>query len=102
MRNRGELAEGWYDPSTLEKAKASASETSTIPESRLGIRDSPTYDDTTLANRSSDDDIVGPTLPGQATSTRAGGKRPGPALPNLQDIELNRGIDTLQLFIRLC
>jgi hypothetical protein len=36
------------------------------------------------------DDSIGPTLPGQ--ENRSKGKRTGPSIPNMQDLELRRGI----------
>ncbi|PGH23339.1 hypothetical protein AJ80_02592 [Polytolypa hystricis UAMH7299] len=39
--NRGELAEGWYDPSTLEKSRT---DTYTTTTGERASRDSPTYD----------------------------------------------------------
>lgn len=91
MRNRGELAEGWYDPATLHKAQASAVSNSTKPEPSQQPRGSPKYGSPTEAEESSDDDIVGPTLPGQHVALSKGNRRAGPAIPNLQDLELKRG-----------
>lgn len=86
MRNRGELAEGWYDPATLRKAQASAASTSlasSLPSSKRMK--------TEAQNESSDDDAVGPALPNNYITTHKAGKRSGPAIPNLQDLELKRG-----------
>lgn len=89
VRNRGELAEGWYDPATLQKAQASAAsyEESEQPPRP---RDSPKYG-SPVREDSSDDDLVGPTLPGREVTSHDKGKRPGPAIPNVQDLELRRG-----------
>jgi len=95
VRNRGELAEGWYDPATLQKAQASAASQPTEPESRQRPRGSPKYDSPTRSEESSDDDLVGPTLPGHDFSIRKGNRKAGPAIPDLQDLELKRGILSL-------
>ncbi len=68
LRNRGELAEGWYDPAT--KAKA---------EDRARDRTQPD-----LIDRHSDVDEFGPALPDH-TDSRA---RVGPAMPSGQDLQL--------------
>lgn len=100
--NRGELAEGWYDPNTLQKA---------IDSSRIAAeaeghgaatrwsdharRPSPDYGAVAATAGSSHDmdvedseDEFGPAaLPGQA-SMRA--SRAGPAVPRLEDLELQK------------
>lgn len=86
MRNRGELAEGWYDPATLRKAQASAVSTSLSSPLPLSKRVK-----TEAQDESSDDDAVGPALPNNYISTQKAGKRSGPAIPNLQELELKRG-----------
>ena len=88
MRNRGELAEGWYDPATLERAQASAVSNSTIGGSGRSRRQSPEYN---RQIESSDDDGPGPALPSGKDLNHQGNKRSGPAIPNLQDLELQRG-----------
>ena len=90
MRNRGELAEGWYDPATLQKAQASAASTSSNTGPPKRPRESPKYGSPVRSRESSEEDI-GPTLPGQDISTQKFNKRAGPAIPNLQDLELKRG-----------
>lgn len=91
MRNRGELAEGWYDPVTLRKAQASAASTARMARqyepSGEGHQDG--------EGDSSDDDDVGPALPSDYTVIKEG-KRSGPAIPNLQDLELRRGTSSLE------
>ncbi len=89
VRNRGELAEGWYDPATLQKAQASAATSSDFVETRRS-RNSPTYSPV-RPEASSDEDLVGPTLPGQEVAAFKRSKRQGPGIPNLQDLELQRG-----------
>ncbi|TKA77364.1 hypothetical protein B0A49_01503 [Cryomyces minteri] len=85
--NRGELAEGWYDPATQQKALEAPTP---APEdfSTRRQRDSPDYglaasrqpqDD----NSDNDDDDYGPALPGQQLTSR----RSGPAIPTMQDLE---------------
>ena len=88
VRNRGELAEGWYDPATFLKAQASAASTSAVADSSAIRRPSTNY---TKGDESSDDDGPGPALPNRGISSRKGNKRSGPAVPSLQDLEFQRG-----------
>ena len=92
VRNRGELAEGWYDPATLQKAQASASSNIVDTEYQSRRRDVPNYDSPKRAEESSDEDIVGPTMPDSQTNVHGTERRSGPAIPNLQDLELQRGM----------
>ena len=85
VRNRGELAEGWYDPATLHKAQASAS---TAASSKDIQRPSPDYD---RGNASSDDDGPGPALPSRNNEAYKESQKSGPAIPSSQDLELQRG-----------
>ena len=91
VRNRGDLAEGWYDPATLQKARASTASALSVAEPEKRLRGSPQYGSPPGAGESSEEDIVGPTLPGQEVSIHRSNKRAGPAIPNLQDLELRRG-----------
>ena len=91
VRNRGELSEGWYDPTTLQKAQASAASNPVHDERQSRPRDSPSYGSPRRAEESSDEDVVGPTMPGGETQIYKSDRRPGPAIPNLQDLELKRG-----------
>ena len=89
MRNRGELAEGWYDPATLQKAQTSAASNSSAAGADEIRRSSPVYN---RVNESTDDDDgPGPALPSRDSSSHKGNKRSGPAIPSLQDLELQRG-----------
>lgn len=93
MRNRGELAEGWYDPATLQKAQVSAASNAVNTERQSRPRDSPSYGSARGAEESSDDeDVVGPTMPSFGRQVYKSDKRPGPKIPNLQDLELQRGM----------
>lgn len=103
LRNRGELAEGWYDPETLQKATqntqaAEVADDNYRPESRTTARRevggkhkeaSPRYDRNTKQHDSDSDDSIGPSLPGQEGRSKG---RMGPSIPNMQDLELKRGI----------
>lgn len=82
VRNRGELAEGWYDPSTLQKAIDAESN----PEPAREKEPTPRNEDD-----SDDDDELGPAPPGQQHKSRQ--QRLGPSIPNLQDLELKRELD---------
>lgn len=90
-RNRGELAEGWYDPATLQKAKASAATTEAQPESRKRKRESPVYDEVRKQDEDSNEDEVGPAPMARSVHGYARGARPGAAIPNMQDLEMRRG-----------
>lgn len=108
LRNRGELSEGWYDPSTLQKAVASAAEFGDDSRDRAPIPQRPREGKEPVPVReqrsteaeisrgvdggnsvSDSDDSVGPALPGQENRSRR--SRTGPSIPNMQDLELKRG-----------
>ncbi|CAG8948480.1 unnamed protein product [Penicillium salamii] len=89
--NRGELAEGWYDPATLDRARQNFE-----PPVEDKGRESPDYTQGEGATGSAaqetqpeedDDDEYGPTLP-QPGSARVGFM--GPTIPRMQDLELKR------------
>ncbi|KOS39031.1 hypothetical protein ACN38_g10156 [Penicillium nordicum] len=98
--NRGELAEGWYDPVTLDKARRSVEEEPAAGP--RGGRQSPDYTQDQRATSEAprnpsvgdddddedEDDEYGPSLP-QARSGR-GGPQAGPAIPTMQDLELKK------------
>ncbi|KAL4991299.1 hypothetical protein BDW68DRAFT_174161 [Aspergillus falconensis] len=92
--NRGELAEGWYDPATLEKARhasavapGSGDSYKAAGEGRhQGILPS-AGDGVDEEQEDEDDDEYGPTP--QYDSSR-GGRAPGPAIPTMQDLELRK------------
>jgi hypothetical protein len=104
VRNRGELAEGWYDPLTLQKATAYEEQEGDSRDHNFGRQQSglPSRDpvvqktpkDEDRSPDSDSDDSIGPTLPGQ--NSRSTGKRVGPSIPNIQDLELKRGPATLR------
>lgn len=103
LRNRGELAEGWYDPETLQKATqntqaAEVADDNYRPEPSATARRemhgkhkeaSPRHDRNTKEDDSDSDDSIGPALPGQEGRSRG---RVGPSIPNMQDLELKRGM----------
>ncbi|KAH0548256.1 hypothetical protein GP486_008038 [Trichoglossum hirsutum] len=94
VRNRGELAEGWYDPSTKIKAQESASSHEGSGQPSGQRRASPDYGVAENPPRStegedSDDDTVGPVLPNHMST----GKRSGPAVPGMEDLELRREME---------
>ncbi|EDO00536.1 hypothetical protein SS1G_14406 [Sclerotinia sclerotiorum 1980 UF-70] len=101
LKNRGELSEGWYDPSTLRKAQESAKEyedeiaresnpiQSHEPSSSFTKRESE-YDNPGRVedDENDSDDSIGPTLPGEMNKVKM--NRPGPSIPNMEDLELKR------------
>ena len=94
------MSEGWYDPSTLQKAQDSAAsygnESRSIERSKLTERmPSPQRAESGLVDEDRDSDSgdsVGPTLPGQESRPKS--IRMGPSIPNMQDLELMRGIQS--------
>lgn len=94
--NRGELAEGWYDPKTLAKAIDSSSSMHEStgreppkPEQREYTAERDQRDGKEGEDSESDDEI-GPALPGQEGRSRG---RAGPKIPNMQDLELKREME---------
>ena len=103
QRNDGKLAEGWYDPQTLEKAIvsniATASRNSNIISNRRserGVaqtgRSSPVGHIDTGEDEErdgNDDDEFGPTLPQSSheLSQKTASSKPGPSIPKLQDLQ---------------
>ncbi|KAJ6115762.1 hypothetical protein N7523_006179 [Penicillium sp. IBT 18751x] len=95
--NRGELAEGWYEPATLQKARQNAAEQPHLDRKRAspdyahfeqsqgGDMEDPPRED---HEDDEDDEDYGPKLP-HPDSIRATA-RSGPAMPNMQDLELRR------------
>ncbi len=102
MRNRGELAEGWYDPATFDKAKASATKSTDAnredtrePESHRGPEHVAHNRRAGTTDEEDEDDDYGPTLPGQELSRSiASGltSKHGPAIPKLQDLQYQREV----------
>ena len=90
MRNRGELAEGWYDPATLRHAQISIDKAPCVAKTRQAKRGSPDYRIGVLAEEgSSEDDMFGPRIPQRGGEIL--GKKSGPSIPNRQDLDLQRG-----------
>jgi hypothetical protein len=96
LRNRGELSEGWYDPSTLQKAVQSSTEPELRPRDGERPKTTPTKNRDSKApvreepEESESDEEIGPTLPGQEGRLRSG--RMGPSIPTMQDLELKKGM----------
>ncbi|KAJ5760786.1 hypothetical protein N7520_007942 [Penicillium odoratum] len=97
-RNRAELAEGWYDPATLQRARESMAERQPPVERE---RRSPDYarggqndivESKASPNAEEDDDDeddeYGPKLPHPNSSRDP--THSGPTIPRLQDLELKR------------
>ncbi|KAH0267584.1 hypothetical protein KCU91_g9996, partial [Aureobasidium melanogenum] len=87
--NRGELAEGWYDPVTKEKADRAASEAKTTrrsplsrqqPEQAYRQHEQQAATSQPAADQDDSEDEYGPSLP-----TNAG--RVGPTVPSIQDLQ---------------
>jgi hypothetical protein len=76
MRNRGELAEGWYDPQTLEKARSK-------PTNEEATRESGTRFAAARGDQNSEDDDYGP-------SPQRNDYKPGPARAIRQDLQVKR------------
>lgn len=119
MRNRGELAEGWYDPSTLEKARTSSNSHRASPPVRDRTRSpsepAPRTRDESMGETSGsrmdldrvedyededeDEESYGPRLPQQQqqlSNTRDSNPRnqygkSGPTIPKTEDLQIQRG-----------
>ena len=80
--NRGELAEGWYDPKTKERADERAAEMGIQPntthEPQREVQGSSSTAKVEAMDEEDDDDDFGPALPVQ---------RSGPSVPSLQDLQ---------------
>ncbi|PCH06510.1 Hypothetical protein PENO1_016790 [Penicillium occitanis (nom. inval.)] len=102
--NRGELAEGWYDPATFEKAKGSLNDIR-VAHNKEMVKGSDQFgqlgDNDTMPNKNDyipmaendndngdDEDDYGPKLPSGAVTSK--GPLSGPTIPNTQDLELRR------------
>ena len=81
VRNRAELAEGWYDPSTKQKADQEATEEARPPARQANPKE-------TIESEDESDEDIGPALPSHIKSTR----QAGPAVPNAEDLELRDGM----------
>ncbi|KAL8903069.1 MAG: hypothetical protein Q9207_004179 [Kuettlingeria erythrocarpa] len=106
VRNRGELAEGWYDPETLRKAQASvaAADGDDEDNGRLYLLRAPVPAARAMVGKSDrhgdddddddEDDSYGPALPSSTDlQIRSEGKRekpPGPSIPGFQDLQERR------------
>ena len=82
--NRGELAEGWYDPETKRKADT------IVPVGHQSVRNRPRSQlapgvARILDAQDKEDDEYGPALP-----DASGAPRVGPAIPTLQDLQYKR------------
>ena len=92
-RNRGELAEGWYGPQMLAKAEEFVAEHEPAVSAPHNDQDAHPRRNNE-EDDSSDDSMPGPALPGQEMSGHGKGrstKKSGPAIPNMQDLDLQRG-----------
>ena len=94
-RNRGELAEGWYDSAMLDKAVRTAR----LPKEMDTLDQRPA-----VANADgleSEDDDFGPKMPASLRAIRNSSARRGPAIPSMQDLEVKSGMRNLRL-LSLC
>ncbi|MCJ1399448.1 hypothetical protein MMC11_002650 [Xylographa trunciseda] len=91
--NRGELAEGWYDPATLRKAIESSSNFSSTGKAGER-RPSPHFvhqkKQALDGSGSSDDEAIGPAPPENQGKNLGKASRSGPTIPSLQDLEMRR------------
>jgi hypothetical protein len=93
------LAEGWYDPETLQKAAQNEAAERVDEDHRQAPsvqKLSPRRQEAgtkrigqEVKEDTDSDDSIGPSLPGQEGRSR--GARVGPHIPNMQDLELKRG-----------
>lgn len=124
--NRGELAEGWYEPGTFERAKKAEEEEGLeepAPKApadgedefgrvRRRGREEPGWKSEARGENSqeeepqrkqdgddSDSDDYGPALPGQDAQVSRY-KRVGPTIPKMEDLELKRENESEEAFAR--
>lgn len=116
VRNRGGLAEGWYDPQTKRQADTRNSPLLEEDSAHVDrVRDSPEYapisisgvrreekasddhDDDIDDIDDDDDDTFGPSL--AASVSKTGKSSVGPTIPSLEELELQRG--ALQIYLHL-
>ncbi|POS87452.1 hypothetical protein EPUL_002164, partial [Erysiphe pulchra] len=98
--NRGELSEGWYDPSTKRKARENAiTRISQTLEDAPGVATTrrngknPAYEsESESVDGNQSDQSFGPVLPGQEIRSKT--RRLGPTIPSTQDIQVMNEIDT--------
>ncbi|CCU81923.1 hypothetical protein BGHDH14_bgh02662 [Blumeria hordei DH14] len=105
--NRGELSEGWYDPSTLQRACEASSTLATQETSEQNdvSRENYGHDSygkaksTGKHNDDSDSDSsIGPRLPGH--EPRKLGRRSGPSIPRQSDLEYQREMNLTDASVR--
>ena len=96
-RNRGDLAEGWYDPATLEKAINAANENESqhrvFTRGKSSLERNGRTENAFPVVESDDEDAPGPSLPetyGHRLKSLQS-IRAGPAIPDFQDLELRKG-----------
>ena len=82
------MADGWYDPSRLERATSALY---TREQPGKTTEKPPTTDQYEDEN---DSDDFGPHVPKNTMASRKGSARPGPAIPSMQDIELRKGTNS--------
>ena len=89
-RNQGELAEGWYDPATLEKARTSVAQMqpNTRRDESQGDKNADMNEEGPEEEGEDEEDEYGPVLP----TGRGGGLSLGPTIPTMQDLELRKGM----------
>ena len=84
--NRGELAEGWYDPATKEKAdQRYKSDLKDRGPKHTAQRNQVARQSRGDRSDNDEDDDYGPVLPGGETTRKV-----GPAIPNFQDLQQRR------------
>lgn len=87
--NRGELAEGWYDPDLFARVKEEGPERSRARQAMAKVEEEDVKDHGEDGGRAgSDEDDYGPTLPASGSNRRA-----GPGIPSLQDLSLRAELD---------
>ncbi|MCJ1329655.1 hypothetical protein MMC10_006335 [Thelotrema lepadinum] len=82
--NRGELAQGWYSPSTLKNSTSSSQQQTQSAPQTIGPKAEKD------GRVESDDDEPGPLLPGELLRQHGRSSKVGPAIPSMQDLELKR------------
>ena len=90
-RNRGELAEGWYDPQTLAKSQTAEAKHEAQPKQRPSPVQTtrPTRPQNNPGDDSNDSDDYGPSLPTDLIhNIETSRSRSGPSIPRLDDLQI--------------
>lgn len=82
--NRGELAEGWYDPAMKQKADQRSRPDARQPQLKQPAHRNQVAEQSKDQHDGDEEDDYGPAMPSKEAT------KPGPAIPNFQDLQQRR------------